>query len=271
MKLNVEAVLIDLLRTYGPKLLETFALGFVVQAVFLFLALLILTKVQKLKANVAGLLGAAALASALSFIPFAGIPLAVIALLFCVTKAIGARTFTDALLPTVAAYAATFCFNFFVISALLGGWHLSTTVRARSTGTPSTNGIALTDSNSVTANSTPVSSAVPASDKSNNSAAPAPRAQAITLPKAVPMANTNLAAVGKMVEDVAAHFTIKGISKGIQTIAMISNGTRTYDVVAGDAFQMQTAGGKANVVCRTVEENKVVLDVEGVAVTIQHK
>ena len=75
-----------------------------------------------------------------------------------------------------------------------------------------------------------------------------------------------------MASEVSSQFAIRGISKGAaQTIALISNGSRTYDVVAGDSFQMQTSSGKANAVCDFVDENKVVLEVEGVRVTVVHK
>ncbi len=77
---------------------------------------------------------------------------------------------------------------------------------------------------------------------------------------------------GKMASEISSHFTVHGVSKGpVETSVLISDGNRAYDLVTGDAFQMQTSSGKANVVCRLVDETKVILEVEGVKVVIANK
>ena len=277
MNLFANGSVTDIFHKVGMQVLETFAFGYLGQTVFLFAALWIMIKLQKLTCNPFALLGSAALACALDYIPYVGYEVSAVALLLCITKAIGARTFTDGIFTTGIAYALTLCFNLFVLSVLLGdlrhGHGLE--VRARTPESahvedqqPATNSPAKT-------NALVVTSSEPAKPPAVKAPAPAPAplvyqgagdANAPAAPKA------DAAIAGKMAADVAAHFVIRGISKGaIQTIAMISNGTRSYDVVAGDTFQLQTASGKANAVCESVDENKVVLEVEGVRVTVAHK
>ncbi len=275
MNLFTSGTVADIFHKVGMQLLETFAFGFLGQTVFLFVALWIMIKLQKLNCNPFALLGSAALACALDNIPYVGWEISAVALLLCITKAIGARTFTDAIFTTGISYALMFCFNLFVLSVLLGdlrhGHGLQ--VRARTPESPEAVENGPATNSPANTNVLVVTSSEPAKPPAAKTPAPAPlvyqgagEANAPAAPKA------DTATAGKMASEVATHFAIRGISKGaIQTIAMISNGTRSYDVVAGDTFQLPTASGKANVVCDSVDENKVVLEVEGVRVTISHK
>jgi hypothetical protein len=241
------------------------------QTVFLFAALFLMIKLQKLNCHPLALLGSAALACALDYIPFVGIELSVLALLLCITKAIGARTFTDAIFTTGISYALTFCFNLFVLSALMGDLRPSVRVRARMTEPDAVaqQPVVAVDRPAGT-NAPPVATAEP---RPVGNAAPAAPADPIPeRVKARPAPKTDSVVAGKMAAEVAAHFAIRGISKGaVQTVALISDGTRSYDVVAGDSFQMQTSSGRADAVCDSADENKVVLEVEGVRVNILHK
>ncbi len=139
MNLNFSGFSLGVIRNLGLHLLLDYAPGYVGQTIFLFIALWIMIKLQKLNCKVIALLGSAALACAIDYIPFVGIYLSVVVLLICITKAIGAKTFTDAIFTTGIAYAVTFCFNLFVLAVLLGDLRLSTRVRARTADLDATN------------------------------------------------------------------------------------------------------------------------------------
>lgn len=219
----------------------------------------------------------AALACALDHIPYVGIEVSAAVLLLCVTRLIGARTFTDAIFTTGIAYALTFCFNLFVLSAMLGDLRHTTSVRAR-TAEPS-------DAVQATEAGTPHGQSgvtnLPAQVVSNSTASPAPATNVsrepatprVTPPTpAVAAASPISGNAGRLASDVSQHFSVKGISRGaVETIAVIGSGAHTYDVAAGDTFQIQTSTGKANAVCKSVDDDNVVLEVEGVTVTLRHR
>lgn len=269
MNLASNGAALDVLRGVGVVLLEGLAIKFVGQTLFLFIAMWLMIKVQKLHCNPFALLGCAALACALDCIPLIGIPLSVIALILCLTKAIGARTFTDAIFTAGISYALTFCFNLFVLSMLMGNLRMSAQVRARTADF-----LALATNLATNFNTNSVRIVRPRDATSTSAPTNETATAAVNRDAARPAApvKTYSPQAGKLAGDVATHFTIKGISKGpVQTMAMIGNGAHNYDVLPGDAFQMETAAGKASVVCDDVEENRVVLEVEGVRVVLLHK
>src|SRR6266404_7214732 len=96
-----------------------FAIEFLVQAAFLLLALWIMLKLQKLEYNVPGLFGAAAVASALDMIPYAGHPLAVGVLLFTMTK-VTRSEYVDVAFTVFVGYALMFGMNLFPLGAVVG-------------------------------------------------------------------------------------------------------------------------------------------------------
>src|SRR5882724_8620460 len=100
---------------------EILALGieFLVQAAFLVVALWIMLKLQKLEYNVPGLLGAAALASALDMIPYAGHALSISVLLFTMTK-VTRSEYVDVLFTVAVGYALMFGMNLFLLGVLMG-------------------------------------------------------------------------------------------------------------------------------------------------------
>ena len=279
MNLFKSGAVSDIFHKVGLQLLENFAFGYLGQTIFLFVALWILIKLQKLNCNPFALLGSAALACALRFIPYVGIELGVVALLLCITKAIGARTFTDAIFTTGVSYGLTFLFNMFLLTGLVGDLRQGLQVRARTPEPAAKMETSMATNSPATTNAAPVVTASepveepPVEDVAP--AAPVPQAPAKVNSPSVNASitpGTDPVTAGKMASEVSTHFVIRGISKGaVQTMAMISNGTRSYDVVPGDSFQVQTASGKASAVCDSVDENKVVLEVEGVRVTILHK
>jgi hypothetical protein len=95
---------------------------FGVQTVFLLAALWIMIKLQKLNYRFMGLLGAAALASAIKLIP---LPfhiadlISCTVLLLCISKVTGAE-YVDVKFTVVVGYALMFAVNLFLLGSLLG-------------------------------------------------------------------------------------------------------------------------------------------------------
>src|SRR5258708_27284030 len=92
------------------------------QTVFLVAALWIMIKLQKLNYNFLGLLGAAALASAIDLIPLPFHIASLIScavLLFCVTKVTGAE-YVDVKFTVFVGYALWFGMNLWLVGTLLG-------------------------------------------------------------------------------------------------------------------------------------------------------
>jgi hypothetical protein len=103
---------------YLPSLLIVFA----VQTVFLLAALWIMIKVQKLNYNFLGLLGTAALASAICLIPLPFRISKIIScavLLLCISKVTRAE-FVDVKFTVGVGYALMFGMNLFLMGALMG-------------------------------------------------------------------------------------------------------------------------------------------------------
>jgi hypothetical protein len=95
---------------------------FSVQTVFLLAALWIMIQLQKLNYNFLGLLGAAALASALKLIPLPFHIADIIScavLLLCISKVTGAE-YIDVKFTVVVGYALMFAVNMFLLGAFLG-------------------------------------------------------------------------------------------------------------------------------------------------------
>src|SRR5437867_11328489 len=101
-------------------LLVRLSLTFAIQTVFLFIALLVMIKIQKLEWNFLDLLVAAVVGSGLDMIPFVGHYLAVIALWFCIKKTTNGDLFPDVAFTVGIGYALVFCMNLFVIGSLMG-------------------------------------------------------------------------------------------------------------------------------------------------------
>src|ERR1041385_6892714 len=98
----------------------SYAIEFAVQTVFLLAALWIMIKIQKLNYKFLPLLGAAALASGLDMIPYAGHYLAVPVLLLCVKKVTEAEMVPDVVFTVVVGYALMFGMNLWLLGTLLG-------------------------------------------------------------------------------------------------------------------------------------------------------
>lgn len=106
----------------SPYLLVGLSIHFAVQTVFLVAALWIMIKLQKLNYNFLGLLGAAALASAIKLIPlpfYIADFISCAVLLYCISKVTGAE-YIDVKFTVFVGYALMFGMNLGLFGALLG-------------------------------------------------------------------------------------------------------------------------------------------------------
>ena len=96
---------------------------------------------------------------------------------------------------------------------------------------------------------------------------------AASVPTPDPVFDTNRLNIVRMAGDIMKHYYVKGVSQGTTiSIAMLSNGTRNFDIATGDTLQLQTSDGKyAAVRCKSITDGEVVLNVEGVDVTLYRR
>lgn len=239
------------------------AIGFSVQTAFLFLALWILIKLQMLHWNFLGILGTSALVTALDLAPF-GHYFSFVALVLCVWKLIRPDFFTDVLFTVGVSYALTFCFNLFLLAAImpdlrynsakteLAVRRLEARARARDTAAKT---------NSLPATNAPA----PAPVATNPPAKPA-----LALAPVAPAAPaTNAPDPAAVLRAVTAKFSLKGITKGVnQQLATVNTGVRNYTIGLGETVDMVTSNGRLPVRCEELGENKAVLNVSGQQVTL---
>ena len=231
----------------GSEILA-FAKEFLVQAAFLALALWIMIKVQKLEYNVPGLLGAAALASALDMIPYAGHPLAVGVLLFTMTK-VTRSEYVDVAFTVFVGYALMFGMNLFLLGALLGDLRPSARSNDRLEDKMEQEG----PSTAAAETTAPTETEEPAAIK------PAPSTV------------TNKPEEVKQKPSPAGSFSLKGLTKNAKnSVATVHTGTRTYTIGIGETMQMETPQGKVPVKLEAVNDNSVVLNVDGVRTVLSH-
>ena len=197
----------------------------------------------------------------------------------CITKVIGARTFTDAIFAVGASFALLVVFNLVVLSLVLGILRPPAQVRARvAEPTPAASAAVQTNelagTNSAAA---PVPAVAVSAKTETNAAAVAVTPQipaastnaAASVPVPEPVFDTNRLNSVRMAGDIMKHYFVKGVSQGTISIAMLSNGTRNFDIVSGDTVQLQTSDGKfAAVKCESITDGQVQVSVEGVEVTL---
>jgi hypothetical protein len=218
-----------------------YGIEFAVQFAFLVAALWIMLKLQKLEYNVPGLLGAAALASAIDMIPFVGHPVAVGVLLFCMMK-VTRSDYVDVMFTVFVGYALMFGMNLFLLGALLGD--------LRPSARESDGMEAMEQYDQETE---PDEAMVP--DEPDAKPPPAPASSS----KAAEEAST------KEQPSTASGFSLKGLTKNAQnSVAMVHTGTKTYTIGVGETLSMDTPKGKVSVKLETVNDNSVVLSIGGV-------
>jgi hypothetical protein len=236
-------------------ILETLALfiEFAVQTVFLFLALWIMIKVQKLDYNFPGLLGTAAIVSGLDRVldtvlghflgdylaTYISAPIILVALIICISKVTHADR-VDVMFTIVVGYALMFGMNLWLFGALLGDLRPSAG-SSREFDTiaeqQETNEVVQTaiQTNQPVQNTHPSVSNAPA----KLAAQPA----GIT---------TNL-------------FSVKGVARDASKSAVtIQTGKRTYTIMLGESALTQTTNGPVSVRFKELGDGWVVLTINGV-------
>jgi hypothetical protein len=80
-------------------------------------------------------------------------------------------------------------------------------------------------------------------------------------------------AAAKRASEVASNFALKGVSKGqSDSMAIVFSGVKNYTIGLGESLPMETAkGNKITVRCDSVEERKIVLNVDGIDVALLHR
>jgi hypothetical protein len=207
---------------------------FVIQTAFLTLALWVLVKLQKFQFNFPGLVGSAALASIVDFIPFVGHYLAVSVLFLCIAKVTREKG-GDVIFTVGVSYALTFGMNLFLLSSMMGDLR----VHARSRDSvPVTQAVEnFADDEEETTNS------VATTNKSTQAADPAP-----------------VIVKGKPPEGLV----LKGIVNGSRTASvMLSAGEKTYTLFVGDSTHIDTGNGLQEVALVKVKETTAVFNIDG--------
>ena len=228
---------------------EILALGveFLIQSAFLVLALWIMLKIQSLEYNVAGLFGAAALASGLDMIPYVGHPLSFGLLLFTMTK-VTRSDYVDVVFTVGVGYALMFGMNLFLLGALIGDLRPSARSHEKTE--------ALTEARQTDREETAAKV-----DTVAEPAAPSAPAAPAPIVKKEPMAPSK--------PSPATGFSLKGLTKNANnSVAMVSTGVKTYTIGLGETISMETAKGKVSVKLEKVEDNSVVLNIGGERVVL---
>lgn len=224
-------------------------IGFIVQTVFLTLALWIMILIQKLDYHFLGLLGSAALACAVDTIlnlalrpwfdglsVYISAPIFLAVLFFCVRKVTNADT-VDVSFTIVVGGALRFGMNLFLIGALMGDLR------------PSTGG-----SGEYGADLQPpeTNEAYQIAGKTNPAAPGAPSGL-VAQPKP-----------GQQVATATNLFSVKGVSRnGARSAVTIQTGKRTYTIFLGEAALTQTSKGPVSVRFKELGDGWVALVING--------
>lgn len=233
-------------------ILETLALfiEFAVQTVFLFAALWIMIKIQKLDYNFPGLLGTAALVSGLDRVldtvlghflgdylaTYISAPITLVALIICISKVTHADK-VDVMFTIMVGYALMFAMNLWLFGALLGDLRpsagnsreLDTVAEQQETNELDQTAI-----------------------RTNQPATNAP-ARLAAQPKPA-----------KPVEVTTNLFSVKGIARnGSNSAVTIQTGKRTYTISLGESALTQTPKGLVSVRFKELGDGWVVLTING--------
>jgi hypothetical protein len=211
-----------------------YAIPFLIRTVFLLLALWVMVKLQKFQYNFPGLLGSAALASALDMVPYCGHFIAVPVLYGCLMK-VTREDLTGVIFTGAIAYALVFVMNLFFIGSLVGGL-LAFSIKSGSDKAmarePEEEEQSVTNSNDLAL-----------TQKTN--------AQPLAAPSAKPK------------PEVVRNLELKGVIKGANPMAMIFTAGKTHTLGVGESFLVETPRGKVKVRLEKVEDTLVVLNAAG--------
>lgn len=244
-----------------------YAVEFLIDAAFLLVALWIMIKIQKLEYTVIGLLGTAALTSLLETIldPLLGVyfssPIIVLVLTFCVWKLTRADM-VDVGYTVGVGFALILGMNLFLLGALMGD--LRPSARQENSFDE--------EMHEVAANHRPALANEPerpasASDRAPETVVAAARNQSTNSVRAVRQPKPSTA---KSTDEIARLFTLKSVTmNGNNSMAIISTGVKSYTILLGESIAMRTSGSNSAVVrCQAIEEDSVLLDVDGHSVAL---
>jgi hypothetical protein len=194
-------------------------------------------RIQKLNYNVLGLFGSSLAATLVAFIPYVGTYLSYAVIVLCIWKCTGAEIAPDVLFTVIISNALMFCFNLFVIGALMGDIRPDLSANARDDASfadfanaDAGNEGGMEDEDSEDLDEVPIAT----------NAAPAVAAA----PK--------VAATGPL--------RLKGLTlNSLRPSAMVSDGTRVYTVFAGDSFTADIGHGRARFRCEEISKAGVTL------------
>jgi len=200
-------------------------IAYVSRLVLLTFLLWIMIKLQKLNYNLLGLLGAAALGSALDMIPYFGHYLAVPVLYLCIWKVTQCSLMPDAIFTVVVAYALMFAVEVMLITGL----------------TPS-----------LSRSSTP-------SDEPEPPVAVAPA----TVPEPADQSDDN-APAKKAADEWLKGVTIKGTTEnGAHSMILISVNQKSYTLVTDSQTTVHTTNGTCRMRLVNVSEPWAIIEVNG--------
>jgi hypothetical protein len=219
-------------------LIVGFGIQFVIQTAFITLALWIMIKLQKFQFNFPGLVGSAALATIVDFIPFVGHYLAVTVLFLCISKVTREKG-GDVIFTVGVSYALTFGMNLFLLSSMMGDLR----VHARSR------------------DGAPVSAAVGNltgdEEKKTNGVA------TINKPVVVEPAPV------KVRVPPPEGLVLKGVVNGAKTASvMLLAGEKTYTLFVGDSTHIALGKDSPEVTLVSVKAATAVLNIDGQEVEI---
>src|SRR4029077_14032230 len=206
---------------------------------FLLAALFVMIRLQKMNYNFFGLLGSAALTIGVEMtldrligMNFST-PIAVVVLIACITWVTRAEH-VDVGFTVGVSFALTFGMNLWLLGALLGDLR----VKAKSNDE---SGPEMNQTNQVAEVSAPATNSVEFLES-----------------QAKQFARTT-----------ADGLSLKGITQSAtKPMAIIHTGTKSFTVVVGESFPVDTPKGKIDVTCKKVESDKVVLEIEGEEATL---
>jgi hypothetical protein len=215
--------------TVGVALFISYAARTIVLTVLLW----IMVKLQKLDYFLLGLLGSAALASALDMLPYFGHYLAVPVLYLCIWKVTRASLMPDAVFTVAVAYALMFAVRVFLLAELLPVPH-------------------------------PL-------DPATNPFVPQP-AREIAVPQIVVTAPQKPppTAPKKTADDWLKEVTFKGVTdNGDKSVLLLRAGTNLYNLEMNDPIDVSTAGGTCRMRLLRVSANWATVEVNGEAAYLQ--
>lgn len=243
-----------------------YGIQFFLQMVFLVLALWLMVALQKLQYNFLGLLGTAALASALCLIPYFGRILAGPAVLLCLLK-VTHETWSDVVFTAAISWVLVWAMNFLLVSWLISGGGLMARFHPHSPGRPQTT---VADNSDDDEPADAATNHVAASGKTTGTNTV--KTIGATKPKvAAPKApDEAVARVSPRAAELARTLTLKSVTNnGKNSMAMISTGAKNYTLFLNETASVQLPdGASVNVQCVSVDDNSAVLLVDGARVPL---